>query len=404
MLLVQCIGIISFAWLLRRPAALMGLPVVIGEMLAGFLLGPTFFGMLAPHVFSAVFSSQGIQQISQLGALIVAAYCFVIGLDFDAQHLQDRRAALGVTAVVSALLPAAVGYLAVGLLPHRLAAANFPSFRIATALCFSVTAFPVLLRIVEDTGLSNRPSGVFSTGVAAVLELLLWAGVPILLAVAKLGGASPAYLTLAWVACFLLAWFTVVRSALKWLWHRIPSDGFSSLLLLTAAGVGSAYVADRVGIHANFGAFIGGLVVPRRISFQLAQKFKPACVALLPIFFASAGLKTAINFAGPADLMLPIALAMLAYLTKALGTTLAAKLSGGLAWTEAGTVGHLMCAKGAIGFAMIEICLSAGLLDSRGYSLLAFVILADTVMAAWGVLLQRRSVALQAAYDSYPAP
>ncbi|MGE5378189.1 MAG: cation:proton antiporter, partial [Bacteroidota bacterium] len=136
--------------------------------------------------------------------------------------------------------------------------------------------------------------------------------------------------------------------------------------------------------------FVGGLVVPREVSFLLAKKIKPACLFLLPVFFAAAGLKTALNFGGRGETLIVLGLVLLGYLVKVFGTTLSVKVTGGLNWNEAATVGHLMCAKGAIGFAILEICLSAGLLDSHGYSMLAFVILANTVMAAWGVGLQRQ--------------
>ncbi|MGE5378635.1 MAG: cation:proton antiporter, partial [Bacteroidota bacterium] len=106
MLLFQSGAILVLARLLRRPARLVGLPVVIGEMLAGFLLGPTFFGALAPQAFGAFFPKESIHLIGEIASLVVTAYCFVIGLEFDAQHLQGRRAALGLTALASAVLPA----------------------------------------------------------------------------------------------------------------------------------------------------------------------------------------------------------------------------------------------------------------------------------------------------------
>jgi Kef-type K+ transport system membrane component KefB len=385
MLLIQVTAIIGIAWLLRRPARSIGLPIVIGEMLAGFLLGPTFFGTFAPQAFRLAFPVESIKQISELATLIVTSYCFVIGLEFDASHIQGRRASLVLSALTSAIFPAVAGYIAGSIIAAN-ATTSFPStFKLAVAMCFSVTAFPVLLRIVEDAGMSAHATGIFSIGISAVLELVVWASLPIILAFGTAGNVDQVLPALAWVACFLVIWFTIVRRSLGWLWSRIPSDGFISLLLLIIVGITSAYLTEHIGMHANFGAFVGGFVVPREVSFKLAKKIKPICVFLLPVFFAAAGLKTMLNLGGIKEMVILLALAFLAYGVKAFGTAISVKIAGGFDWKEAATVGTLMCAKGAIGFAVIEICLSSGLLDPHGYSMLAFVVLANTVMSAWGI-------------------
>lgn len=390
MLFVQLGIIIAFAWLLRWPVQKIGLPVVIGEMLAGFLLGPTLFGNLAPHTFSAFFSSASIHQIAGLATLIVTAYCFGIGLEFDPHHLQGRRSSLSITTLSSAILPAAVGFWIAGRMGDSLGLSTTVPFRIAVALCFSVTAFPVLIRIVEGNGLAGQPVGIFSIGVSAMLELLTWACLPVILTLAAAGSPRQALTTLLWVAGFLLIWLTLVRNGLQWLWKRISWDGLASLLLLAAVGAASSYVTQQIGIHTIIGAFVGGLVVPREVSFRLAKKLKPTCIFLLPIFFAATGLKTVLNLSGGSEFLLLLTLAILTYGVKILSTTLAARATGGLSWNEAATVGHLMCAKGAIGFAILEICSSSGLLEPRGYSILAFVVLMNTVLSAWGVTLQQK--------------
>jgi Kef-type K+ transport system membrane component KefB len=238
------------------------------------------------------------------------------------------------------------------------------AFQLSVALCFAVTAFPVLLRIVEENGVSSQPEGILSMGISAVLELLVWASLPIILAVVTAGSPIQAGQAIAWVGCFLLAWFTLVRRMLKWLWGRIPSESLSSLFLLAVVGISSAIIMERLGMHAIFGAFVGW-PYPREVSFLLAKKIEPACLFLLPIFFAAAGLKTALNFGGRSETLIVLGLLLLTYFVKVFGTTLLVKFTGGLNWNEAATVGHLMCAKGAIGFAILEICLSAGLLDTR---------------------------------------
>jgi Kef-type K+ transport system membrane component KefB len=390
MILIQVTAIIGIAWLLRRPARSIGLPIVIGEMLAGFLLGPTFFGNFAPQAFRLVFPVESIKQISELATLIVASYCFVIGLEFDASHIQGKRVSLALTALTSAIFPAVTGYIAGSIIAAN-ATTTFPAaFKLAVAMCFAVTAFPVLLRVVEDAGLSDHSIGIFSVGISAMLELIVWASLPIILAFATAGNIAQVLPALAWVVGFLIMWFTIVRRILGWLWSKLPHDGLTSLLLLVMVGITSSYITEHIGMHANFGAFVGGFVVPREVSFKLAKKIKPTCVFLLPIFFAAAGLKTMLNLGGMSEMVILLALTFLAYGVKVFGTAISVKMAGGFDWKEAATIGNLMCAKGAIGFAVIEICLSARLLDARGYSMLAFVVLANTVMSACGIAFQQR--------------
>lgn len=262
-------------------------------------------------------------------------------------------------------MPALIGFLAAGYLSPQVT----PAFRISVALFFSVTAFPVLLRIVEDSGMSDRPASILAIGTSAVLELITWADMPVILAFAVADSAINALPALGWVAGFLVLWLTIIRRGLKWLWHRIPVEGVASYLLLGCLGIISALSTKRLGFHAIFGAFVGGLIVPRAVSFVLAKKIKPYCGFLLLIFFASPGLKTALNFGDGRNMVILFALAILAYGGKALGSTLSVRLIGKLEWKESVMVGYLMCAKGAIGFAVIEIRRSAGFLTHQGYSL-----------------------------------
>jgi Kef-type K+ transport system membrane component KefB len=389
MVFVLSAAIIGIAWLLRRPMKMIGLPIVIGEMLAGFLLGPTVFGKLAPQTFHTFFSSDNIHQISSLATLIVTTYCFVIGLEFDPRHLQGRRSALALTTLASFALPAIFGILIAGWSAGVLGLSVANPFKVSVALCFSVTAFPVLLRILEGNGMARQPVGIFSIGVSSMLELLIWACLPVILTLAIAGSPRGALITIVWVAGFLLVWLMLVRPGLQWLWARLAWNGSASLLALATVAIVSAYVTQQLGIHTIIGAFVGGMVVPREVSFRLAKKIKPACVFLLPIFFAATGLKTTLGISSENEIVILLALAILAYGVKLFGTTLAARATGGLDWNEAATVGHLMCAKGAIGFAILEICTSSGLLELREFSILSFVVLVNTILSAWGVVIQR---------------
>ncbi len=390
MVFVLSAAIIGIAWLLRRPMKMIGLPIVIGEMLAGFLLGPTFFGRLAPHAFNTLFSSESLQQIGRLAGFIITTYYFVIGLEFDGRRLKGQHSSLILTALLSGFLPAAFGFLLAGPVAAKIGMATPIPFKFALALVFSVTAFPVLLRMLENAGYDKHAIGTFSMGSTGFLELLIWASLPVILALATAGSLLQTFATIGWTVLFLVTWFTLVRKGLQWLWCKIPTDGGASSLLPILVGIVSAYIAGHIGIRPNLGALVGGFILPRNVSSKLVRKIKPVCVVLLPIFFAATGLKTKFDLRGGNEILLLILLVLLAYGVKIGSTTLAARWTGGFNWSEATTIGHLMCAKGAIGFAILEICSSSGLLEPKGYSMMAFVILTSTVLAAWGVALQQR--------------
>jgi Kef-type K+ transport system membrane component KefB len=391
-ILLQVALILVAARLLRRPAATIGLPPVIAAVLGGLLLGPTVLGAVAPAMFRAVFPPEGLHALGTLGSWIIAGYWLVIALELEPGGAGGGRTALALTALVSAVVPGLLGHGAATLLETRLAPSGLPpgALGLSVALCFSVTAFPVISRIVEDSGLSRQPAGRFATSASAVLELGVWACLPAALTLYASASATRALVDLASAFAFVAVGLTLGGLALRRLWARIPADGPLTILVLGVVGVGSAFLASRLGVHAVIGAFVAGAGVPRHAAAALAKKVKPVAVFLLPIFFATPGLRTSLGSCGAETLVVMGGLVVLAHVAKLLVTTVAARATAGLSWRDAAVVGHLMGARGAIGFAIVELCLDRGLLESRSYSILACLVSASTVLAAWGALLQRR--------------
>jgi len=386
----QALAILLVAWIFRKFGPYIGLLSVIGEMAGGFLLGPTFLGFLAPDIFTAVFPKDNLYLLNTVALWVVCAYIFIIGLEFNPQHIIGKRQALIITALASAIIPACAGYLIAGYLHQAMnVTVNIDAFQLFMAVCFSVTAFPVLLCIMDEKGIKG-PVRNFSIGVSSILELIAWCSLPIVLAVAKTNTSGQAGKTIMFACLFLLLWFFGIRYLLEAVWKKIKPDHWLNWFLMLVVGGVSAYVADKIGIHMMIGALVGGMVIPRRISFNFERKIEKPIKFLLPLFFASAGLKTFIDFkSGGTVIMLVIGLIFLAYSVKFFSAVFGARFLAHFQWYESFEIGHLMGSKGAMELTFIGIGLSEGMLDERFYSILALVTLANTAMSAWGVSYQR---------------
>lgn len=386
MLLFQCVVMITLARLLWKPMTVIGQPKVIGEMAAGFILGPTVLGALFPAMSGLIFPPESLALINTVGGIVVTVYIFVVGLEFDMHHIQGRIKPIIATAAGSILIPAASGFVVAGLLYNILkpSAPEF-AFKLFFATCFAVTAFPVLLRTLEDRGMEKSATGVYAMAISAVIELVAWGCLPIILSVAKGGGG--AYSTVALAVAYMAIWLTVVRRSASAYWQKIDVDSAASWFGLLFIAIGSAYVAEVIGIHKIIGAFVGGFILPRPVARHFVAKIKKPATFLLPIFFAAAGLKCKLGLEnGAEDLLLTICLIIFAYSIKVVGSALPARLFQGVSdWKNALVVGHLMGSKGAMELAIIGIGLSANLLDQRTFSMLAIVTIANTAMAPWGV-------------------
>lgn len=385
-LLFQCVVMIVLARLLWKPMAYIGQPKVIGEMTAGFILGPTVLGALLPTFSNLIFPADSLPMINTVGGIVVAVYIFVVGLEFDQEHIHGKIKPILGTAAGSILIPAVGGFCVAGLLYDvlRPSAPEF-AFKLFFATCFSVTAFPVLLRTLEDRNMEKSATGVYAMAIAAVIELVAWGSLPIVLSIAK--GGDGAYKTAALAITYLAIWVTLVKKIADLYWQKVRIDGLASWIGFLAVGIGSAYIAEIIGIHKIIGAFVGGFILPRQTARFFIEKIKVPATFLLPIFFAAAGLKCKLGLEnGSDDLILTLGLVIFAYSIKVVGSAIPAKIFRGVPnWNSALAVGHLMGSKGAMELAIIGIGLSSGLLDQRTFSMLAIVTIANTAMTPWGI-------------------
>jgi Kef-type K+ transport system membrane component KefB len=371
----------SLGLLARR----LGQPLVIAEMMAGIALGPSLLGRLSPGAMAFLFppsSLGGLALLSQLGLVL---FMFLVGLELDASTLASRSRAVVAISHTSIAVPFALGAAAGHLLwpiyaPDGVHALPFALF---VGVAMSVTAFPVLARILSERGWLSSRIGALSIACAAIDDVTAWC----LLAFVVCAARSRALGEALWVSGLALSFGTlmlyVVRPALsRWgLWRR-AGDELSADLVAVALCllVLSSSITELIGIHAVFGAFLLGAILPKvGATRALAEKLQvPAVVLLLPLFFAHSGLRTQIGtISGASQWLIALGLIALATLGKLGGGMIAARVAG-LPWRDAGAIGILMNTRGLMELVVLNIGMDLGVISTRVFTMMVLMALVTT--------------------------
>ena len=358
-------------------------PAVIGEMLAGILLGPSLFGLLLPTWHAGIFpanSLAGLNLVSQLGVLV---FMFAAGAEFRPGSLQGQRRRALLVSHAGIALPFLLGlFLAIPLhAKYAPVGVPFSSFGLFLGMALSITALPVLLRILEERGYRERPIGRIAIACAALGDATAWGMLGIIVAHIQSTGPLATALTLTLV-------LAVVWVCARWLRRGLArrlvneKDEPRWILLLVLAALTGGLVTEAIGLHALFGAFIAGTVVSgnARLRNIVEQRIGPfATIILLPLFFASTGLRTRIDLLGAEQWLLCAAIVAVATFGKLGGTFLAARVSG-MDRADAWRLGTLMNTRGLMELIVLGLGYDLGLLDRSLYSILVVVAVVTTVM------------------------
>lgn len=385
-------------WVLRH----FGQPAVIGEMTAGLLLGPVVFGAWAPDLHAALFPAASLPPLSALATLGLVLFMFIVGAELRA--VEGSRAQVRAASAVGVLgiaLPLLLGLAISPWLHPRFAPAGlgFWPFALFMAAAMSVTAFPVLARILKDRNLTQTRAGRLALSAAIIDDGFVWIFLALVLTLSG-GHTGPGVAVVAAGAAILVAVaFLVLKPLYAWLLRRgVDADGAptrGTLVAILIGLVGCAAFAEAISLHAVFGAFIFGVCLPRddRLVHHLAKAFEPVSLLLLmPIVFALAGLNTtpeAFVGAGPGAFLLILFVAVAG---KMLGGTAGARLSG-YDWRDSLSVGALINARGLMELVVLKIGLDAGLIGAELFTLLFGMTLVTTVMTAPLLSLWRRHAA-----------
>lgn len=371
-----------FAWLFGK----VGQPQVVGEMAAGIALGPTLFGLLAPGAWHAVFPAESLGYLNALSQAGLVIFIFLIGVrvDFDELRSQNRVTLIG--SIASVGLPLAMG---LALAPHlfrRYASGGDPrTFALLIGTAMSVTAFPVLARILAERNMIGTRLGSVAIACAAVSDLVAWILLAVVVSIADKGsGSRPVWLMLVMLVLFGLALWGVGRVFRQWV-RRLPPNGLrlEIVVAFVVLALLSGAAGEWIGVHSLVGAFAAGLVTPREFRAQLIDRLETiTLVILIPLFFALTGIRTNLLFSSGAGTYRDLALILLVATATKWGGTLLGARAGGMPWREASRLGVLMNARGLVELIVLNVGLEMGVLPPVVFSMMVFMALFTTLITS----------------------
>ncbi len=386
-------------------------PQVVGEIAAGVMLGPSLLGAVWPDATNYLFSAKVLPFIDVLAEVGLIFFMFLIGLELDVRLVRGRGAAAVTVSQVGIIAPFLLGFGVALALFSELgsAAGKFTPFALFLGASMSITAFPVLARILTERGLSRTRLGAVALTCAAVNDLTAWCMLAVVVAVSRSHGPASALTTIALSIAFIAVMILAVRPLMARLatYHEEQGQLSGFVLALVFSGVLlSALATDRIGIHAIFGAFLFGAIMPQRSEFirELVGKLEDfVAVFLLPLFFAYTGLRTQIGLIGgdPKLWFFCGLILFVAVLGKWGGSTAAAKAVG-LKWRESLAVGILMNTRGLTELIILNIGLDLGVIPPTLFAMLVIMALVTTFMTTpllslvYSTEVQERMVAEEA--------
>jgi Kef-type K+ transport system membrane component KefB len=366
-------------------------PAVIGEMAAGIALGPSLLGLIAGNAPGALFPTAVRPYLTVVAQIGILLFMFVIGWEFDRSVLAAQRGRAAAIWVGSLALPLTLG-TGLGVLLHRHGDTLVPhglptaAFALYLGVAMSITALPVLARILADHRLQHTPLGTLALALAAADDVLAWCALAVSVALATVSGLFGYLAVTAWSALYLTVMVLVVRPALAYVARRLPVAATPQVVIVLVGGVFvSAFATSAIGIHAIFGAFCFGLVMPRhRESHALSQAIIPirqTGLVLMPVFFVVTGLSVDLTTLTGSMLLLTLAIIGIACLGKLAGVMMPARLSGMTA-RDVTALGLLMNTRGLTELVILSVGFSLGLLTVSLYSAMVVMALVTTAMAA----------------------
>ena len=412
-LLVILLATMCAGWLARR----LGQPRVLGEMVAGIAVGPSLFGTLMPVWSAAVFPRDRLLPLATISQFGILLFMFVVGLRMDVGTFRARARTAAIVSNVSMLFPFALGtVLALWLYPtlagvgvHGEPVALLP-FALFLGAAMSVTAFPVLARILSESGLLHTEIGSVALASAAIDDVIAWCLLAGVVAVANKGSALGSFVgTIAGALLFTALLVLGGRRLLAWLDARRVTAGMDvtpelvGLAVLLA--IASALITETLGVHALFGAFMAGTIMPRDsgLAHALATRMDTIVSALfLPIFFAYSGLRTEIGLLGTLALWgICLLVLVTAIVGKFGGAALAARLAG-MSWRDAIGVGALMNTRGLMGLVVLNVGLEMEVISSSLFAIMVVMALVTTTMTSPLLRLVMRGAPVVSAVGSSP--
>ncbi|MBV7532616.1 cation:proton antiporter [Chitinophaga sp. sic0106] len=408
LLLLQIVVIMLVARLFGKLANLVRQPSVVGEIIAGVLLGPSLLGWLAPSFSMFLFPAESMKSLQFLSQIGLAFFMFIVGMELDMSKVRNKAHDAVMISHASIVVPFALGVGLAYFIFESFAPANvsFLAFALFMGIAMSITAFPVLARIVQERKLTGTPLGTLAITCAAADDITAWCILAVVVAIAKASGLASAAITIALALVFVVVMIMLVRPWLNKILQRHLDSGnekvAASYVFLTL--LISAWVAEVIGIHALFGAFLAGAVMPVQDTVRklFTDKLEDVSVmVLLPIFFAFTGLRTQIGLLSQGHLWAAFGLIMLVAVGgKFGGSAITARLMG-QTWRQSLSIGALMNTRGLMELIVLNIGYDLGILSPEIFAMLVLMALATTFMT--GPLLDLVDLSARKAHNTITA-
>jgi K+:H+ antiporter len=388
LLLLQIITIVLSSKLLASLVSKIGQPLVIGEIIAGILLGPSVLGHFLPQVSNFIFQADSLPNLNFLSQLGLILFMFIIGLELDINLLKHRADTAIVVSHASIIIPFAMGvslayFLYAAFAPTHV---SFLAFGLFMGIAMSITAFPVLARILHERNLTKTALGNLAITCAAADDVTAWCILAAVIAIVQAGTVLSAVFTVLLSILYVLAMLKLVRPWLEGLGTKYATpEGVDKTFVVLAFVVLflSALTTEVIGIHALFGAFLAGVSMPAQASFRkfLASRIEDVSVViLLPLFFAFTGLKTQIGLLNDRAAWLVCFLIILVAVAGKFGGSLLAARFTGQSWSDSFAIGALMNTRGLMELIVLNIGYDLGVLSPTVFTMMVLMALVTTLM------------------------
>lgn len=386
--ILQLIVIIVASQVFAALFKMIGQPAVIGEIVAGIVLGPSLIGHFFPEISSFLFPKNALGNIQMLSQVGLILFMFIVGMELNLESLKNKAKAAVIISHASILMPYLLGVILALYLYRLYSPGNIPfyAFALFLGIAMSITAFPVLARIIKERNMVHTRLGTMVLTCAAADDITAWCLLAVVVAIVKAGSFNASLYTIGLTIIFIAIMLFVVKPLLRKAIEKKNADGKisrASIALVFIVLLLSALTSELIGIHALFGAFIAGVIMPQSFNFrdQITAKTEDvATILLLPLFFVFTGLRTEIgllNDLGSWGVCLLIT--AVAVIGKFGGSALAAKVTGESTYSSL-AIGTLMNTRGLVELVVLNIGYDLGVLSPQLFTMFVIMALITTFM------------------------
>lgn len=387
-LLLQIIIILVTVRLFSHAFKYINQPGVIGEIVAGIALGPSLAGYFFPEFTEFLFPADSLHNLELFSQIGLVLFMFVIGMELDFGILKNKMNETLVISHAGIVVPFFLGIVASYWVYEEYASRHTPflPFALFLGISMSITAFPVLARIVQERNMTKTPTGILALASAANDDVTAWCLLAVVIAIAKAGTVVSALFTILLTCIYILIMFLVIKPFLKKIGSLYANKevinksfvGFIFLILIA-----SSMITEIIGIHALFGAFMAGVVMPGNMGFRKVMMEKVEDVALvifLPLFFAYTGLNTQIGLINTPELWIICLMFIFVSVAGKLGGCAVAARCVGETWKDSLVIGSLMNTRGLMELIALNIGREMGILPPEIFAILVIMALSTTFM------------------------